>query len=239
MPEGAGAIYLTATLQQAVGGLVLAVDCALAAPWTLLFGPSGAGKTSLLRLLAGLARPDAGRVVLEGRTLVDTGDGTWVGPAQRGIGFVGQRAALFPHMDVAANVAFALPAGVGRAARVAEMLALVNATGLARKMPRDLSGGEKQLVVLARALVAEPRWLLLDEPFTGMDGALQSRLLHTLRAWLAARGIPALYVSHAVADAFETGAEVLVMAAGKLVATGPATVVLARQREALLRQLGS
>ena len=233
--------YLQCVVEQAVGDLSLRVRCALSAPWTVLFGPSGAGKTSLLRVLAGLARPDAGQVILQGRTLVDTAAGVWVAGANRGIGFVSQRPALFPHMNVTDNVSFGL-AGVSaaaRGARVAEMLALFRAGDLARKRPAELSGGEKQRVVLARALAPGPRILLLDEPFSGLDGELKGLILAELTGWLATRGIPALYVSHDVAEAFQTGADVLVMDRGRITAQGPAALVLHRQREALLRQLGA
>ncbi len=233
--------FLRMDLEQRLGGLALRVRCALGAPWSVLFGASGAGKTSLLRLLGGLSRPDAGTVVLQGRTLVDTASNAWVPPGERGIGFVSQRPALFPHMNVTDNVSFAL-AGLERAeraARVEEMLALFRADGLARRMPADLSGGEKQRVALARALAPQPRLLLLDEPFTGLDAELKLAILEALTGWLARRAVPALYVSHDVAEAFQTGAEVLVLEGGRLVAQGPAHSVLAAHREALLRQLGS
>src|ERR1700728_391004 len=98
--------YMQVAIEHTLGDLSLRISCALSAPWTVLFGPSGAGKTSLLRVLAGLTRPERGRVALEGRTLVETAQAVWVPPAERTIGFVTQRPTLFPHMDVAGNVAF-------------------------------------------------------------------------------------------------------------------------------------
>jgi molybdate transport system ATP-binding protein len=224
--------FLQVDIEHAMGDLPLRVSCRLAAPWTVLFGPSGAGKTSVLRVLGGLIRPDRGRVVLYGRTLVD--GGTWVSPALRGIGFVSQRPTLFPHMDVTANVAF----GLSGSGRVREMLELFEAGHLAKRMPRELSGGEKQRVALARALAPEPKMLLLDEPFAGLDAGLKAGILERLTAWLGTRGVPALYVSHDVAEVFQTGADVMVMDRGRIQAHGPAGVVLAGQRELLLRQLG-
>ena len=229
--------YLECAAEWAAGSFRLRVQLAFSAPWTVVFGPSGAGKTRLLRLLAGLARPDPGRVVLNGRTLVDTAAGVWVGPAARGIGWVSQRPALFPHMNVTENVSFALE-GMGkeaRAARVAEMLAFFSAGELARRRPAELSGGETQRVALARALAPTPQLLLLDEPFTGLDSELRGPILAALRA----QGIPVVCVSHDVADAFVPMADVVVLEGGQVTAQGPATVVLARQREELLARLGS
>jgi molybdate transport system ATP-binding protein len=207
----------------------------------VLFGPSGAGKTSMLRILGGLTRPERGRVVLDGRILVETEGRVWVPPAERGIGFVAQQPALFPHMDVTGNVAFGL-SRLGRRSsreRVGEMLQLFQAGHLARRRPADLSGGEKQRVALARALAPGPRLLLLDEPFTGLDADLKVSILEPLTAWLAERKIPALYVSHDVGEAFQTAADVMVIERGKIQAHGPAPVVLAARRQQLLRQLGA
>jgi molybdate transport system ATP-binding protein len=227
-------------VEHALGDLSLRVSCVLSAPWTVLFGPSGAGKTSLLRILGGLVRPGRGRVVFQGRTLVETEHGVWVPAAKRTIGFVTQRPTLFPNMDVTANVAFGLY-GLDRHARdrrVAQMLELFHAAQLASRMPADLSGGEKQRVALARALAPEPRLLLLDEPFTGLDADLKAAIMEQLAAWLLERKVPVLYVSHDVAEALETAADVMVMDRGLIQAHGPAQVVLAGRREQLLRQLG-
>jgi molybdate transport system ATP-binding protein len=232
--------YLRVAVEHSLGELTLQVRCALSAPWTVLFGPSGAGKTSLLRVLGGLTRPEQGRVILHQRTLVDIENGTWIPPAERAIGFVTQRPTLFPHMDVTTNVAFGLSGLTPRASaeRVAQMLALFQAGHLARRAPRDLSGGEKQRVALARALAPEPRMLLLDEPFTGLDADLKDSIIERLTTYLGERNVPALYVSHDVAEAFQTGADVMVMNGGRIQAHGPAKVVLASRREQLLRQLG-
>jgi molybdate transport system ATP-binding protein len=232
--------YLQVDVEHKLGELSLQVSCALSAPWTVLFGPSGAGKTSLLRVIGGLTRPDRGRVVLHGCTLVETEKGVWVHPGQRAVGFVTQRPTLFPHMNVTENVSFGLSGldGRSRKERVGEMLELFQAGQLARRMPGDLSGGEKQRVALARALAPGPRLLLLDEPFTGMDADLKVSILQQLTAWLTEREVPALYVSHDVAEAFQTGADVMVIDHGQIQAHGPARVVLGGRREQLLRQLG-
>jgi molybdate transport system ATP-binding protein len=233
--------YLRIDVEHTLGELTLRVDCALSAPWTVLFGPSGAGKTSLLRVLGGLTQPHRGRVVLHGRTLADSSNGTWVSPAQREIGFVTQRPTLFPNLNVSANVAFGLRGLSGQTSdeRVVQMLELFQASQLARRMPADLSGGERQRVALARALAPQPRLLLLDEPFTALDVGLKSLILEQLTHWLAKHKVPALYVSHNVAEAFQTAADVLVIERGRIQAQGPPETVLANQREQLLHQLDS
>src|SRR5918911_2390693 len=136
-----------------------------------LLGPSGCGKTTLLRLIAGFEAPDSGRVVIDGT------DVTAIPPYARPVNMMFQSYALFPHLDVAANIAFGLKQeGVARrrrAARVAEMLALVQMTGFARRRPHELSGGQKQRVALARALAKMPKLLLLDEPLAALDRKLR------------------------------------------------------------------
>jgi ABC-type sulfate/molybdate transport systems ATPase subunit len=232
-------------VEQRLGNLLLSVGFELTAPWTVLFGPSGAGKTSLLRMIGGLKEPlhqaKKGEVVFRGRTFVDLQRGVWIPPAERRLGFVTQRPALFPHLDVAANVGFGLH-GLSRHAsheRISAMLRLFAIEPLAARKPAALSGGEKQRVALARALAPEPQMLLLDEPFTGLDAALKESILGDLTGWLRQRNIPALYVSHDVAEAFQTGADVIVLRDGRVQAQGAPNVVLAGERERLLGYLDS
>ena len=205
--------------------------------WTVLFGPSGSGKTTLLRILSGLLTPDRGRIALGGRVLANTAARVNVPPGERRIGFVTQQAALFPHLTGRANVAFGL-CGVSRDTceqRVTEMLELFDATSFADRRPVALSGGEQQRIALARALAPQPELLLLDEPFAAMDLATKSAIVEKLHA----SGVPVLYVSHALADAWQMDADAIVMEAGRVEAQGPAREVLAAHRERLLEQLGA
>ena len=212
--------------------------------WTVIFGPSGAGKSTLLRLLAGLeidghARPTRARVLLDGRTLTDSEQGIWLKPGQRQTTMVAQQAALFPHLSVAANVGYGLADldGAKRAAQVEAMLELVGAERLQDRRPRDLSGGEAQRVALARALAPQPRLLLLDEPFSALDGAASDALLVRLKDWAHEHGVLTVMATHDATDALATGAEVALMRDGRLVALGPAAEVLAGERARLMERL--
>jgi len=226
------------------GSFHLQVECKLASPWTVVFGPSGAGKTTLLRLLAGLDRaqidaPFAGRVVFDSETLADTARGIWREPGRRQIGLVTQHPALFPHLTAAQNVAYGLRGldRVSRAARVNEMLELAGAAELAARRPQNLSGGQAQRIALARALATSPRLLLLDEPFSALDGAASDALLERLQAWLRERNVQAVLATHDVSDALAIEAEVLLLREGRLAAQGPAAEVLAVERQRLLGRL--
>ena len=149
------------------GNFRLQVACSFASDWTVIFGHSGAGKSTLLRLLAGLDRAEGTRIALDGCLFTDSINGVWLKPGHRRTSLVAQQSALFPHLSVAANVAYGLRKldSARRAARVEEMLALVGAGDLAHRRPQDLSGGEAQRVSLARALAPGPRLLLRRQRF--------------------------------------------------------------------------
>ena len=221
------------------GSFHLQVECVFSSDWTVVFGPSGSGKSTLLRLLAGLDLPTRGRIALNTRTLTDTAIGVHLAPGRRNTALVAQQPALFPHFTVAANVAYGLrgPDGATRAARVEEMLALADATDLAGRRPQDLSGGEAQRVALARALAPAPRLLLLDEPFSALDGVSSDALLERLQLWLKENQVQAVMATHDVADALAMGAEVLFLREGRLTALGPAAQVLAAERERIALRL--
>ncbi len=182
----------------------------------VLIGPSGCGKTTLLRAVAGLERVSAGQIRL-GDELVSSPH-RHVPPEARRIGMVFQDYALFPHLDVARNVAFGLKhlGTAERAQRVAEVLALVDLAGSGPRYPHELSGGQQQRVALARAMAPAPRLLLLDEPFSNLDVDLRERLAHELRQILKAAGATALFVTHDQLEAFAIGDQIGVMHDGHL-----------------------
>ncbi len=184
----------------------------------VLIGPSGCGKTTLLRAVAGLEPLADGRVSVAGQVVSDAARGLHLPPERRRIGMVFQDYALFPHLSVAANVAFGLRA-LPRAeaeARVAEMLELVGLAHAARRLPHQLSGGQQQRIALARALAPRPQLLLLDEPFSNLDIDLRERLAIDVRAILKQTGITALFVTHDQFEAFALGDLIGVMNRGRL-----------------------
>jgi molybdate transport system ATP-binding protein len=225
------------------GGFHLEISARFAAPLTVVFGHSGAGKSTLLRLLAGLdrERSGTGRILHERRTLADSAEGIWLRPGQRQTALVAQQPALFPHLSVRDNVAYGL-ARLDRSAckeRVKEVLEIVDGMELIDRHPRSLSGGEGQRVALARALAPGPNLLLLDEPFSALDGPSADALLDRLQIWADANGVQTVMATHEAADAFATGAEVALLEEGRLAAQGPATQVLAAERERIRARLAS
>lgn len=230
---------LNFSLDSRRGSFHLQVECTFASDWTVVFGPSGAGKSTLLRLLAGLDKPVNGHIALDGRALTEIGIGLHLPPGHRQTSLVSQQPALFPHLSVAANVDYGLRSldRETRARRVDEMLELVGATDLAARRPQDLSGGQAQRVALARALAPAPHLLLLDEPFSALDGVASDALLVRLQTWLRANRVQAVVATHDATDALATAAEVLLIRDGRLIALGPASEVLASERERLSRRL--
>jgi molybdate transport system ATP-binding protein len=206
---------------------------------TILFGRSGSGKTTLLNCIAGLGRPDAGRIALDSRVLFDADAKIDVPPAKRAVGFLFQDLALFPHLTAAQNVEYGLarlPANERRE-RAAAILEAMRVGSLATRKPAEISGGEKQRVALARSLVTDPAMLLLDEPLAALDAITKSSIIADLRAWNAAHGIPIIYVTHSLEEAFAVGEAVVVLEAGKIVARGNPLEVLDAPRQEMIAQL--
>lgn len=177
-----------------------------------LLGPSGCGKTTLLRTIAGLETADSGRITLGDAVLADRG--VHVPPERRRIGMVFQDWALFPHLDVAANVAYGLGREQRRSGRVEETLEMVGLGGFGSRMPATLSGGQQQRVAIARAIAPRPAAILLDEPFSNLDAALRMKVRSDTQRLLRDIGMTTLFVTHDQAEAFVMGDEVAVMTDG-------------------------
>jgi molybdate transport system ATP-binding protein len=216
-------------LTGADGALALKVEGQIAdRALQALFGPSGAGKTSILRMLAGLTRPDHGRIVVDGCVWFDSTRGIDLPTRQRSIGMVFQDYALFPNLNVRDNIAYA--AGPGEGAWIAELLALTGLQELVGQMPAALSGGQKQRVALARALARKPAVLLLDEPLAALDHAWRAQLQEQLQRLHQRCGLTTLLVTHDIGEVFRLAQGVFKLTAGQIVAAGTAADVFLQAR---------
>jgi molybdate transport system ATP-binding protein len=206
------------------------LDVSFSAPpgITIVFGESGSGKSTLLRTVAGLITPDAGLISVGERGLFNSATAENVPPGRRGIGYVFQSLALFPHMSVAANIEYGLThlSPDERRARTQAAADSFRIAHVLTRLPDAISGGERQRAALARSLVTDPAVLLLDEPLTALDHATASRIIDDLRTWNTAHGIPILYVTHAHREVFALGERVLVLEHGRIAATGTPHEVL-------------
>jgi iron(III) transport system ATP-binding protein len=186
-----------------------------------ILGPSGCGKTTILRAIAGFEPIDSGSIAVGGTQVDSRRDGerpVWVPAHRRGVGYLPQEGALFPHLSVGGNVAFGLPKGADRERRVTELLELVALDpGMRARRPDQLSGGQQQRVALARALAAEPRVLLLDEPFSGLDPDLRDDMRETVHRLLRTTRVTTILVTHDAADARGYVDRVLAMRDGRLI----------------------
>ena len=219
-----------------VSAFTLLADFAAPPGLTVLFGPSGAGKSLALQAIAGLIPLTAGRVTLGERVLADAAKDLALPPRLRRVGYVPQHYALFPHLTVAQNVAYALAAPrlpwdaagkAQRARRVADLLALVRLSGFEDRWPRHLSGGQQQRVALARALAADPEALLLDEPLGALDAPTRAAVQDDLRAVILASGVPAVVVTHDLTEARALADRLVVLIEGRAIAQGPVAATLA------------
>jgi molybdate transport system ATP-binding protein len=193
-----------------------------------LVGPSGAGKTSVLRAVAGLARPTAGRIALDGETWFDAEEGVWLRPDERRVGLVFQEYALFPHMNVRQNVAYA-----GKE-RADELLERFRIAPLAKARPTELSGGERQRVALARAIARDPGVLLLDEPLSALDAHTKAAVRGELQELLRELALPTLLVTHDYEDAASLADEVGVIVDGRLRQLASPQELVARPADAFV-----
>jgi molybdate transport system ATP-binding protein len=214
----------------------LNVDLEIPSGITILFGPSGAGKTSILDCIAGLTAPDSGRIVLRDYVLFDCVNRINVPPQKRRVGYVFQDLALFPHLTVEKNVHYGLASlpALERRKRSRQILESFHVADLRHRKPSQISGGERQRVALARALVTEPAVLLLDEPLAALDAAIKSKLVDDLRAWNESHQIPILYVTHSRGEVFGLGERVVVLQNGRIIAQGtPHEVMTAPRQETI------
>jgi molybdate transport system ATP-binding protein len=217
----------------------LDVDFSAAPGFTILFGASGSGKTTLLDCVAGLATPDVGRISVGERIVFDADTHTNTPVAKRGVGYVLQDLALFPHLTVEQNTEYGI-AHLPRPAckqRAAVMLREFRIEHLRQQRPGEVSGGERQRVALARSLVTDPCVLLLDEPLAALDAATKAKILDDLRRWNQAHGIPILYVTHSREEVIALGERVLVMEKGRIVAQGTPHEVLSAPLQETVAQL--
>jgi len=216
------------------GAFSLDVAFEAGAGLTALFGRSGSGKSTLINLIAGLARPDRGRIAIDGRTLVDTAARVRVPVHRRRIACVFQDARLLPHLSVKGNLGYGrlfsrLAGGDGRDGIEPEaIVAMLGIGHLLDRMPAGLSGGEKQRVAIGRALLSRPRLLLMDEPLAALDEARKAEILPHIERLRDEAGVPIVYVSHAVAEVARLASTVVVLEAGRVAATGPAEAILRR-----------
>jgi len=205
-----------------------ALDVALQLPGrgiTVVFGPSGCGKTTLLRCMAGLERT-AGELRFKGAIWQDAQ--TWLPTHRRPLGYVFQEASLLPHLRVAGNLRYGLKRRPGPpSVALQQVIALLDIAHLLERMPESLSGGERQRVAIARALAASPRWVLMDEPMASLDAARKREILPYLERLHAELDIPIVYVTHSADEAARLGDHLVVMRAGRVVASGPLAATLA------------
>ena len=224
-------------------GASFVLDVSVEAPpgITILFGPSGAGKSTLLDCIAGLVRPEAGKIAIGEDVLFDSLLRVDIPPQQRRIAYVFQSLALFPHLTVERNIEYGLTdlPDQDRGTRVQEILAAFRIERLRNQKPSQISGGERQRTALARSLVTAPRVLLLDEPLTGLDAELKAALVEDLRAWNALKRIPILYVTHSREEVDALGERVIAIDNGRVVSHGaPMDVLDAPRRKRLAQAAG-
>jgi len=219
----------------------LDVDLEIVQGITILFGPSGAGKSTLLDCIAGLLKPREGRVALGQTTFQDSATGIYLPPQERRIAYLFQAPTLFPHMTVEQNAGYGLvhTEEAERKAAIYYLLEIFRVAHLAKRRPREISGGEAQRVALARALAPSPRAVMLDEPLKGLDAELKASIVDDLRAWNRSNRVPILYVTHQRDEVDALGERVIALDRGRVVSEGvPHTVLDAPRTKRLARAAG-
>jgi molybdate transport system ATP-binding protein len=235
----AGIREVSVDIRKQLGDFKLDLATTFPSGITILFGPSAAGKTTLLDCIAGLIRPDEGQIAIQEKILFDRALGINVSPQLRRIGYVFQDLALFPHLTVESNVEYGVSrlGGKERKRRSAAILESFRIAHLSSRRSGQISGGERQRVALARALVIDPAILLLDEPLAALDAATKSKIVDDLRAWNHEHGIPIVYVTHSREEVFALGDQVMVLENGRLIASGTPHQVMSAPRLETVAQL--
>ncbi len=222
-------------------GFALDIDVTAPPGLTVLFGPSGSGKTSVVNAVAGLLRPDAGRIAVGDWVLMDSARRHWLPPHKRRLGYIFQEGRLFPHLTVRQNLAYGRWFAP-RAARGADFSRVVELLGIGHllaRRPAALSGGEKSRVAIGRALLAAPRLILADEPLAALDEARKSEILPYFERLRDELAVPILYVSHASAEVARLATTVIALRDGRVTASGPPAQVLGDARAVRVREVAS
>ncbi|MBO6011087.1 MAG: ATP-binding cassette domain-containing protein, partial [Oscillospiraceae bacterium] len=214
-------------IEKKLGNFLLDVSFEADRDVLALLGASGCGKSMTLKCIAGIERPDRGRIVLDGRVLFDSDKRIDFPPQKRRVGYLFQQYALFPNMTVEQNVACGVRNKSERPARVAEMIKMMHLEGTEKKKPAQLSGGQQQRVALARILVNDPEALLLDEPFSALDAHLRFSLEQQVREVIESFGRTVLLVSHDRDEAFRIASRIAVMKGGRIETMGEKHAVFA------------
>ncbi|TMJ77392.1 MAG: molybdenum ABC transporter ATP-binding protein [Alphaproteobacteria bacterium] len=221
---------LSVAVQHRLGDFLLDAAFESGAGLTALFGRSGSGKTSLVNAIAGLIRPERGRILVDGAVLTDTARRVFVPARQRKIGYVFQEGRLFPHLTVRQNLLYGrwFASRRGQAGEVEHVIDLLGIAELLARRPANLSGGEKQRVAIGRALLAQPRLLVMDEPLASLDEARKTEILPYIERLRDEFAIPIVYVSHAIAEVTRLATTMVVMSEGRVAAVGPTAEIMSR-----------
>lgn len=221
---------LNVEIRKRLPGFSLDVSLSAGSELVAIFGPSGSGKSLTLQCIAGLLKPDEGRIAINGRPVFDSAQGINLRPQERKVGYLFQDYALFPHLSVVDNIGYGLHtlSRGERAERVDKLLISMRLEGLERRRPGELSGGQQQRVALARVLATEPEMLLLDEPFSALDSPIRGRLHADLLELLNRAPITAILVTHDLNEAYTLSQKMVVYDAGRVLQAGPRDAVLRR-----------
>src|SRR5881227_296381 len=226
----AGGAMLSVAVQHRLGDFVLDASFESGAGLTALFGRSGSGKTSLVNAIAGLIRPERGRILVDGAVLTDTERGVFVPARRRRIGYVFQEGRLFPHLTVRQNLLYGrwFASRRGQAGEVEHVIDLLGISHLLDRRPAKLSGGEKQRAAIGRALLASPRLLLMDEPLASLDEARKAEILPYIERLRDESGLPIVYVSHSVPEVARLASTIVLVSEGSVAAVGPTAEIMQR-----------